>query len=250
MSYYIGIWEGPPPLSNAHAGSEFERRMAVRSQAPPSPGVLRLVDELLAIHPDIDRPEGEESPWSDGPLLNCVDGSAVFIPIRQDRVGEVAALVEQRARRLRLVAFDPQRGQLLPSATSVPRTAQFELPTADELPLHLRAVLAEAMGAGRPMAGIVEQADTEFYVQWLTRDGDLTIEAQGDRMLPAGLRLAPDGRAQMVDLGFVEGEPNWIIQWDDGGRHLDEAAILLTRVLTDVRRLPFGTPMSLQTFPV
>ena len=246
MSYYLGVWEGPAPLSNTHAGSEFERRMATRSQDPPSPLIRQFIAALLEAHPDIDRPDGEGGPWSDGPLLNYVDGSAVFVPVRPERVDEVSPLVERRAQQLQLIAFDPQRGQLLPSAVMVARTTQFEMPSRDELPVHLRAVMVEAMSAGRPMAGIVEQLDTEFYVQWLTRDGDLTIEAQGDQ----ALRLTPDGRAQMSDLGFAEADPNWNLQWVQGPEHLDEAAILLARVLTDVRRLPVGAAMSLQTFPV
>jgi hypothetical protein len=250
VSYYIGVWEGPAPLSNAHAGSEFQRLLADRGQAPASPTIRRFVDALLEAHADIDRPEGEDSPWSDGPLIHCVDGAVAYLPVRPERVDDVTTLIEERAAGLDLVAFDPQRGELLPSATSVTRTAEFELPPPEEVPIHLRALLGEAMAAETPLAGVLEQATTDFYVQWLVRNGSLTIEAQGDELLPEQLRLSPAGRAQMSDLGFTEAEPNWQIRWPDGHEHLDEAAVLLARVIGEVRRIPVGEVMRLETFPV
>ncbi|MEL6983234.1 MAG: hypothetical protein AAFO29_12485, partial [Actinomycetota bacterium] len=72
MSYYIGVWEGPAPLSNVHAGSEFQRRMAERNQVEPTAGMRHFVESLLAVHPDIDRPDGEEAPWADAPLIQCI----------------------------------------------------------------------------------------------------------------------------------------------------------------------------------
>lgn len=250
MSYYLGVWEGPAPLSNAHAGSDFQRRMAERSQAPPTPAILRFVETLLALHPDVDRPEGEDSPWADAPLLHCIDGSTAYLPVRSDRVEEVTALLERQAAGQEFVVFDPQVGQLVPSATAVARSADFELPPPEELPVHIRAVLAEAMGAGRPLAGVLEQVSTEFYVQWLARNGRLTIESQGEHVLAPELRLGGPAREQMRGLGFEEGDPNWRIRWEDGEQYLDQAALVLTRVLTGVRAFPMGEPMRLQTFPV
>ncbi len=250
MSYYIGVWEGPAPLSNAHATSEFQRRMAERSQAEATPGLRHFVETLLAVHPDIDLPEGEDGPWADAPLLHCIDGSTAYLPIRPGRVDEVADLIKRHIDGQELVAFDPQAKALVPSATAVARTSEFELPSADELPLHLRAVLREAVRAGRPLAGVLEQVSTEFYIQWLVRDGRLTIEAQGDGVLRPELRLSGPARSQMHELGFTESEPNWRIRWPDGESHIDEGAILLGRVLSEVRALPVGEPMRLQTFPV
>lgn len=250
MSYYIGVWEGPAPLSNAHAGSEFGRLSAARGHAPASPAIQRFVDSLLEVHPDVDRPDGGDGPWGDGPLSHCVDGMVVYLPVQPERLEEVTPLIEERAASLELVAYDPQRDELLPSATRVARRSEFELPSADELPIHLRALMAEALEAGRPLAGVLEQASTEFYVQWLVRRRALTIEAQGDQLLPAELRLSATGRGQMLELGFTESDPNWRIRWADGEPHLDEAAVLLGRVVSEVRRLPVGEIMRLETFPV
>lgn len=250
MSYYIGVWEGPAPLSNAHAGSEFQRRMAERTQAPPTPGIRHFVESLLAVHPDIDQPDGEDGPWTDGPLLHCIDGSTAYLPIRPDRLDDVARLVAERTVGQELVVFDPQVGTLLPSATTVARTSEFELPPPAELLLHLGAVLGEAVAAGRSLAGVLEQVSTQYYVQWLIRDGRLTIEAQGDARLPDSLRLSGPARAQMIDLGFQESDPNWQIRWADGADRVEEAATLLGRVLGEVRGVAVGEVMRLQTFPV
>jgi hypothetical protein len=250
MTYYLGVWEGPAPLSNAHAGSEFGRLSAARGQVEASPVIRQFIDALLEVYPDIDRPGAEEGPWADAPLIHCVDGGTVYLPVRPERADEVAQLVAGRAAALDLVVYDPQRAELVPSATSVARSSEFELPSSEELPIHLRAVIAEALHAGRPLAGVLEQASTDVYVQWLVRDGSLTIEAQGDHLLPEAERLSPAGWAQMVDLGFTESDPNWRIRWPDGEAHLDEAAVLLGQVVTQVRRLPVGEIMRLETFPV
>lgn len=250
MSYYIGVWEGPAPLSNVHAGSEFQRRMSERSQAEPTAGIRHFVESLLAVHPDIDQPQGEDAPWADAPLIQCVDGSTAYLPIRPERLDEVAGLIRERTAGQELVVFDPQAATLLPSATAVARTSEFELPSPAELPIHLGAILGEVVGAGRALAGVLEQASTQYYVQWLVRDGRLTIEAQGDGRLPAPLQLSGPARAQMLDLGFHEAEPNWRLRWADGSAHIEEAATLLGRVLTEVRNIPVGEIMRLQTFPV
>ncbi len=250
MSYDFAVWEGPAPLSNAHATSECQRQLSARSQAPPTVAVRQFVDRLLVVHPDLDQPGGEDSPWSDGPLLNHADGQLIYFGVQIDAAHECAKLVEETAAALELVAFDPQLGQLLPSATTVARSADFELPTASDLPLHLTAVIGEALGAGVAMAGILEQVETGFYVQWMARDGGLTIEAQGEELLAVEHRLGEEAREEMMRLGFVEGDPNWTIHWDDGGRDLQEAGQILSDVLTVVRALPLGTPMALQTFPV
>ncbi|MGH1493175.1 MAG: TY-Chap domain-containing protein [Acidimicrobiales bacterium] len=250
MSYEVAVWEGPPPLSDAHAASECERLVGVRNHVEPSPSIASFVDVLLAVHPDLDRPGGKESPWSDGPLLAHADGSLIYFGIKPEQVDGALSLIEAAAKDLSLVAFDPQMSQLLPSATSVPRSADFELPSADDLPLHLAAVMGEALKSGRTMAGILEQLGTGFYVQWMTAKGGLVVEVQGDGGLPPEQRFGNEGRDQMLSLGFAAAEPNWRLEWADGHANLDQGSQILSHVLTAIRRLPIGTPMALQTFPV
>ena len=250
VSYELAVWDGPPPLSNAHAASEWGRLLSARSDAPPAPAIRGFVDALTDAYPDLDHPDGEESPWADGPLLAYAEGTVAAVPVRPERIDEVVELVEKTAAAMSLVAYDPQLAQLLPSATAGPRNTRFELPSADELPLHLVAVMNEALHAGSGMAGIVEQAETGYYVQWLTSGGRLVIEAQGEDRLSPALRLTPAGQAHMAELGFAPAQPNWRQEWADGAANLEHAGRVLGEVLCGVRGLAVGTAMNLQTFPV
>ncbi|MGI9598103.1 MAG: TY-Chap domain-containing protein [Acidimicrobiales bacterium] len=211
---------------------------------------MAFVDALVKVHPDTDQPGAPDSPWGDGPLLARADGMLAYFGVRPEQVDELVDLVEETAKRMDLVAYDPQLSQLLPSATTVARWADFELPAPDDLPLHLSAVMGEALNAGKTLAGILEQVETGFYVQWMAADGSLVIEVQGEGTLPPQHRLPDERRHQMVELGFVSGDPNWRLEWADGAGNLDQAGRILGRVLTTVRQLPVGTPMALQTFPV
>jgi len=247
MSYFFAIWDGPAPLSNAHATSECERLLSMEVHEPPRAGILGLIEVLRAAHPDDGSPS---SPWSDGPLIGHVDGPLAYLPVRPESAEQIRPLLEDAAEARDFVAFDPQLGELMPSATTVARSADFELPDPAELPLHVTAVIGEALGAGVAVAGILEQVETGYYVQWLAKQSGLTLEAQGEQLLAPGLRLSPEGRDQMIGLGFVEGDPNWHLHWEDGFRNLDQAGRVIGHVLTVVRGLPVGTAMALQTFPI
>ncbi len=246
MSYYFAIWDGPAPLSNAHATSECERLLGSEARTPPSIGMLGLVDVLRAAHPD----DAPSSPWSERPLVDHVDGTLAYLPVKPEQAEQIRPLLQDAAEARNFVAFDPQLGELMPSATTVPRVSDFELPEAADLPLHLTAVIGEALGAAAPMAGILEQMNTGYYVQWMATSGELTVEAQGETLLAPEHRLSREGRDQMVSLGFTEGDPNWQMHWSDGFLNLDQAGQILGHVLTAVRRMPVGTPMALQTFPI
>lgn len=250
MSYELAVWEGPPPLSNAHAGSECHRLLGLRGQAPASAVIRSFVDALINVHPDLDQPGGKNSPWSDGPLLAHADGPLLYFGSKPEQVDEVIELIERTATEMELVAYDPQLAQLLPSATAVARSADFELPAADDLPLHLAAVIGEALNASGTMAGILEQVETSFYVQWMAVDGSLVIEAQGEATLPQQHQLPNEGQDQMLSLGFVLDDPNWRLEFEDGPANLDQGSQILSHVLIAVRMLPVGTPMALQTFPL
>lgn len=250
MSYEFAVWDGPQPLSNAHAASECQRLSEARAQEPPSPAIRAFIDALLAVHPDLDRPGGDTSPWTDGPLLAHAEGPLAYFGVKPEQVDELVELVENTANTMKLVAYDPQLSQLLPSATSIARTADFELPAAHDLPLHLTAVMSEALNSGRTMAGILEQVETGFYIQWMTSGGGLVIEVQGEDRMAAEQRLPTEGRDQMLGLGFVSDDPNWRLEWHDGAANLDQGGQILSHVLTAIRNLPIGTPMALQTFPV
>lgn len=245
MSYHFAVWEGAAPLSNAHGFSDYERLQAARVSGAATPGISALVEKLEAA--DHGAPDG--TLWA-VPLAECVSGPLLYFGAADGREDEAMALVERTAAELSLVAFDPQTGTLLPSATAVARAAQFQLPPASEFALHLEAVIDEAINAETAMAGIVEHLETTYYVQWMTRDGTLLIEAQGDTGLDQVHHLGVEAKVALAGLGFVEADPNWSVSWVDGLANIDKAAQLLARVMAEVRAVPSGTLMELQTFPV
>ncbi len=250
MSYEVAVWDGPPPLSNAHAASECERLVGLRGQAAPSPAIASFVDTLLAVHPDLDRPGGKASPWADGPLIAHADGPLIYFGLKPELVDDALELVERTALEKGLIAYDPQLSQMLPSATSVARRTEFELPPADDLPLHLSAVIGEALRAGQSMAGVLEHTGSGFYVQWMADSGALIAEVQGDDSMAPADRMGAEGRDQLLSLGFADADPNWRLQWANGGASIDQASQIIGHVLTAIRKLSVGAPMALQTFPV
>lgn len=247
MTHDLAVWEGPPPLSNAHAGSECERRLATPEPGPPTPPVQAFIDHLAQRFPDFGTPA---SPWLDGPLAAGAAGTMAYFSVDSVRLPEVRPVIEEAAGRLQLVAFDPQVGELMPSAVTIDRSAEFDLPSPAELPLHLAAVIGEALEAKSTMAGIVEQIGNGFYVQWMAKGGALTIEAQGESVLPPQLQLSQVGLDQMMSMGFEANDPNWSLHLSPERATAEEAARVLGEVFSVVRRLPAGTPMKLQTFPV
>lgn len=245
MSYNFAVWEGPAPLSNVHAVSDYERLLASHTDGPATPAIQQFIDKLLAA--EVGSAGGHL--WA-APLQDQVSGPFLYFGAEPSKGVVATELVERTAAELNLVAFDPQGAVLIPSATAVARVARFQLPSAEDTVPHLSAVIGEAMAAPSAMAGIVEHLDTAYYVQWMTREGTLLVEAQGNIGLADADRLTPDAVDRLVALGFIQGKPNWTIHWVDGGANIDRAARLLTAVLTEVRGLAVGSLMELQSFPV
>lgn len=245
VSYNVAVWEGAAPLSNAHGFSDYERLLAARVAGEATPGIKALIEKLEAA--DLGGSDG--TMWA-VPLRDYASGPFLYFGAAEGHEAEAMALVERTAAELSLVAFDPQAATLLPSATKTARATQFQLPPVSEFPLHLEAVIDEAINAGSAMVGIVEHLESSYYVQWMTRDGTLLIEAQGDAGLPQEQKLDADARVSLAGLGFIEGDPNWSVSWVDGPANIDQAARFLARVLAEVRAVPAGALMELQTFPV
>ena len=246
-SYNYAVWEAEPPLSNAHALVEYEQIVGARgAPAPPTAGISRFIDKIEAEVSGLSRDGGDA--WA-APLRGQVDGSLLYFGVRMGWQDQVGPLISTVGSELGLVVFDPQNALLVPSATEVARSSTFELPPTGDLPPHLAAIIAEALGGHGAMAGVVEDLTTGYYVQWLTGNGALMIEAQDESTLDARHRVGPVVRSRMVDLGFKPGDPNWFLQWSDGRANAEQAARLLSHVLGRVRGLPNGSPMRLLTFP-
>lgn len=251
MSYNFAVWDGPAPLSNAHAFSEFERRIeTLQPGVPPTSAITRLVKALLQVYPDSNTPGGEESPWTDGPLISNASGDMIYFGVAEDAIEVPEQLITELSAELTLVAFDPQQATLMPSALQANRTTEFELPAAHELSVHLSALIGEALSAGVRFVGIAEEVETSSYVQWMTDEqGGLEIEVQGEAFQPPQRRLSPGGKDEMRQLGFEESDPNWCMYFEHGNQSAATASQLLAHSLCEVRKMAVGTMMQIETFP-
>lgn len=251
LSYDFVIWEGPQPLSNAHASSDYQRLRADNpSTADPTRRMRTVIDALLRIYPERDGPAGSTSPWIDVPLINAARGSVIYLRTHETMARKVRDLLLSINADMALVMFDPQKGELVPPSGAVERMTKFQLPPPGGLNVHLSAVLAEDLVGSRPEVTILEHPDSCFYLQWLVEAGSLTLEAQSESRIPMEHRLSADQREQMLSLGFQSGDPNWRQVWSDAHANLDDIVKVVTRVFFEVRGAEPGQPMVAHRFPV
>jgi len=251
VSYDFVIWEGPQPLSNAHASSDYQRlRSENPSSADPTRRMRTVIDALLRIFPDRDMPGGSNSPWIDTPLIHSARGSVIYLRTDESMSHKVRDLLVSINADMSVVAFDPQHADLIPSAGTVERITKFQLPPSGGLNVHLGAVLAEDLAGPRPVVTILEHPDSCFYLQWLVDGGTLTLEAQSESRIPMEHQLSADQREQMFSLGFQSGDPNWRQVWPDANSNLDDIVKVVTRVFYEVRRAEPGQAMIAHRFPV
>ena len=251
LSYDFVIWEGPQPLSNAHASSDYQRLRAENpSSADPTRRMRTVIDALLRIYPDRDRSGGSNSPWIDIPLINSARGSVIYLRSEESMAHKVRDLLISINADMSVVVFDPQKGDLVPPAGAVERITKFQLPPPGGLNVHLGAVLAEDLAGSRPEVTILEHPDSCFYLQWLVEGGSLTLEAQSESRIPMEHRLTADQREQMLSLGFQSGDPNWRQVWSDANANLDDIVKVVTRVFYEVRGAEPGQAMVAHRFPV
>ncbi len=251
VSYDFVIWEGPQPLSNAHASSDYQRLRAENpSSADPTRRMRTVVDALLRIYPDRDMPGGSNSPWIDTPLINAARGPVIYLRTGESMAHKVRDLLLSINADMSVVVFDPQKAELVPPAGSVERITKFQLPPSGGLNVHLSAVLAEDLAGSQARVTILEHPDSCFYLQWLVQDGSLTLEAQSESRIPMEHQLTADQREQMFSLGFQSGDPNWRQMWADADANLDDIVKVVTRVFYEVRRAEPGQAMIAHRFPV
>jgi hypothetical protein len=247
MGYYISVWDGSAPLSNAHANSEFRRRRALDPELP-GPGLEQFLSSLLTAD-ILDFPSVTEPAHIAQALADCVDGGVLLLPVQTDDWDRALDVLLHEADRGGLVLFDPQRGELLPSAVFHERRVSMSLPAREQLEPHLKALVAEATKAPHPMIGVLEDDSTGYYVQWITEDGGLVVEAQGDDVVLPALKLTKEERSAMFGIGFTDGDPNWITGWEPGSVDAAAAANAMTSVLYDIRQFEPGRWLTLNTFP-
>lgn len=258
MPYEFVVWHGSPPLSDAHAASDYKRlRSAAASSAvEPTDSIRDLIARLTAIHPDRVVSDaragsaGGDSPWIDSPLIKQARGPIAVIRVDEARADDVCALLIDAAADRGLVVYDPQRRTMVPSAVVSKRTVRFQLPQPAQLDVHLTALLSEQIGAPSPMVGVLEHLGSGYYVQWLAERGSVTVEAQGDAVLAPDQRLPDWARDRMTALGFHAGSPNWSRRYGVDKAGIADAARAIGSVLFEIRGVQTGDGVSIQTFPV
>jgi hypothetical protein len=116
----LAVWEGPHPASDDEAARTFRtlyrRFVKPGHDAPPSERIAAYVHTLLDRFPDLtelDDDAIEESPWTDGPMIDNASGQVFFLNIVANEAGEDAwAYAVSTARSAGLVCFDPESGAL------------------------------------------------------------------------------------------------------------------------------------------
>lgn len=115
MSYNLAIWEGDLPENHEAAAEVFETLMDRWQEgdlSPPSSRIAAYVDALLQRWPDITTDRGEESPWSDGPLINNASGPILYFGMIWSMAEEAATYAAELADAHGLVCYDPEAGVL------------------------------------------------------------------------------------------------------------------------------------------
>lgn len=118
MSYDLAVWEGDRPADDAEATQHFrnlyERFMADSlPPLPPTPTVAAFVERLLIRWPDISEDGGEDSPWSDAPLLGDASGSFIYFGFSGAASDEVIEFVRRACEDLSLTCYDPQQERMM-----------------------------------------------------------------------------------------------------------------------------------------
>jgi hypothetical protein len=85
VSVDVAVWEGQEPTSDEEAlrmfGELYERYIESDDETPPTERITAYVGALLARYPDLtelDDDVVDDSPWSDGPMINNARGPFIY----------------------------------------------------------------------------------------------------------------------------------------------------------------------------
>jgi hypothetical protein len=118
MGYGLAVWEGPRP-EGAEAAIAAYLEKSARWDAgdhgsEPSPRISAYVEVLLSRWPDVTDDDGEDSPWSDGPLIGNALGDGIYFEVVWSAAEEASEFAARTAAEHSLVCFDPQTESLRP----------------------------------------------------------------------------------------------------------------------------------------
>jgi hypothetical protein len=113
MSFDLGVWFEPEPITDRRAAEKYQSLCDLDpgDAAPTHPQVAAFYRDLTALFPDLDATADaetpEDSPWTAG--LSTTPTSVVMT-IVWSRATEVAQIVRELADRHGLICHDPQSG--------------------------------------------------------------------------------------------------------------------------------------------
>jgi len=117
VPYDVAIWAGPPPLNDASAEEEFERRIEILEdgdqRSPASPALEAFLDELLSLLPRLGGANDGASPWNTGPEPGDISGDFAYLTMTFPGARAALDTIIEVARRHRVVCFDPQLAAVL-----------------------------------------------------------------------------------------------------------------------------------------
>ncbi len=117
MSYTVDITTSDLPESHTEAYAEIERRRAqLYAEIDPDRSVfLPLYETLVSRYPCIcDEPDGEQSPWCDGPLIDDFGSRHAIIGSSFPRVADTLPYVLEQCARFGFVVYDGQDDRFHP----------------------------------------------------------------------------------------------------------------------------------------
>jgi hypothetical protein len=107
-----------PTLALLPGAPDFIHRTDALSSLParpPTPAIVRFVDDLLKRYPDLSD-KTDETAWADGPMIRDANGGFIHFSIRWDYYDKVVPFVTATARRDGLNCFDPQSATYYPGS--------------------------------------------------------------------------------------------------------------------------------------
>lgn len=136
MAYVLAVWEGEKPINDAEAMATYDElceELDRRPELPASPAITAYVADLLARWPDIMDEDGEDSPWSDGPLIDNATGPLIVFGMVWSHADEASTYCVEVAERHGLVCLDPDEGTL---RTQASHTRSARTGASGEAPKH------------------------------------------------------------------------------------------------------------------
>ncbi len=171
---YASASPRPRPASNVAALAVYRELYAqlvggveaLGEPVEPTPAITAYLHALLDRWPDITEDAGENSPWSDGPLIDNARGNLFYFGMVFSMADEASEVAAQLASQRGLVCFDPQRGRLRPFDGADGAAADVSLPTVTCASCGKPIKPDEPVRSPPPNAGTCPRMHPEQLLTW------------------------------------------------------------------------------------